>query len=49
MDFKVSEQKNWIAEHTLTERDLRQLILEKAERARLLQLAEQNREAEDFA
>jgi hypothetical protein len=43
MDFKVSENRDWVEKHTLTEQDFRQLILEKAERARLLQLAERNR------
>jgi hypothetical protein len=47
MDSKVSEQKNWTAKHTLTKQDFRQLILEKIERARLLQLAERNRKRTD--
>lgn len=47
MDFKASETKDWVAEHTLTAQDLRKLILEKIERARLLQLAEANRKRTD--
>lgn len=43
MDSKVSDKENWVAEHTLTTQDLRKLILEKIERARLQQLAEENR------
>ena len=43
MDLKVSDKQDWIAEHTLSEQDLRQLILEKMERARLLQLSKENR------
>jgi hypothetical protein len=47
MDSKVSEQQNWVVEHTLSKQDFRQLILEKIERARLLQLAERNRKRTD--
>ena len=47
MDSKVSEQKNWVVEHTLSKQDFRQLILEKVERVRLLQLAERNRKRAD--
>jgi len=46
MDFKQRENEDWTAKHTLTEQDFRQLILEKAERARLLQLAKENRDFE---
>jgi hypothetical protein len=49
MDSKVSEQKDWIAQHTLSEQDLRKLILEKMERAKLLQKANKNRELNEFA
>ncbi len=49
MDFKVSEQKDWVEQHTLTAQDLRQLILEKMERARLQQLVEENRKLSEFA
>lgn len=49
MDFKQSENKNWVAQHTLTAQDLRQLILEKMERARLQQLVEENRKLSEFA
>ena len=49
MDSKVSENKHWVAEHTLTAQDLRQLILEKAERARLQQMVEENRRLSEFA
>jgi hypothetical protein len=46
MDSKASD-KDWIAEHTLTEQDLRKLILEKMERARLLQSVKENRNRTD--
>ena len=49
MDFKVSENKDWVEKHTLSEQEFRQLILEKMERAKLLQLANENRELEEFA
>ena len=49
MDSKQSENKNWIAEHTLTAQEFRQLILEKMERARLQQLVEENRRLSEFA
>jgi hypothetical protein len=49
MDSKVSENKDWVAQHTLTKQDLRQLILEKMERARLQRLAEENRKLKEFA
>ena len=42
-------EKDWIAKHTLTEQDVRKLILEKIERARLLQKANENRELNEFA
>ena len=46
----VRDQKeDWVAKHTLTEQDKRQLILEKIERARLQQLAEENRKLNEFA
>ena len=49
MDFKVSENSNWTEKHTLSEQEFRQLILEKIERARLLQLANENRELDEVA
>jgi len=49
MDFKVSENKDWVEKHTLSEQEFRQLILEKMERAKLLQLANENRELKEFA
>ena len=49
MDFRVSQQKDWVAEHTLSEQDLRQLILDKMERAKLLQKENKNRELDEFA
>jgi hypothetical protein len=49
MDFKVSENKDWVEKHTLTEQDFRQLILEKMERAKLLQKANKNRELNEVA
>jgi hypothetical protein len=49
MNSKVSENKDWVAEHTLTEQDVRQLILEKMERAKLLQKVEENRRLSEFA
>ena len=49
MDFKQRENSNWTEKHTLTEQEFRQLILEKMERARLLQLANENRELDEVA
>jgi hypothetical protein len=49
MDFKQSEKQDWVAKHTLTAQDLRKLILEKLERARLQRLAEENRKLKEFA
>ena len=49
MDSKQRETLDWVEQHTLTEQDLRQLILEKMERARLLQKANENRELNEFA
>jgi hypothetical protein len=37
------QQVDWVAENTLSKEDLNKIILEKMERARLQQLAEQNR------
>jgi hypothetical protein len=42
-------EHDWIAEHTLSEQDLRKLILEKMERARLLHRVEENRKLSEFA
>jgi hypothetical protein len=46
----VRDQKeiDWVAKNTLSEQDLRKLILEKIERARLLQLVEENRRLSEF-
>jgi hypothetical protein len=49
MDFKVSENRDWVEKHTLSEQEFRQLILEKMERAKLLQLANENRKLAEFA
>ena len=49
MDSKVSDQNSWVAEHTLSEQEVRQLIIEKIERARLQQLAVENRFARELA
>ena len=49
MDSKASENRDWVAEHTLTEQDLRQLILEKIERAKLLHRVDENRKLSEFA
>ena len=49
MDFKQSENKDWTEKHTLSEQEFRQLVLEKMERARLLQLAKENREFNELA
>jgi hypothetical protein len=47
----VRDQKevDWVAQHTLSKQDFRKLILEKMERARLQQLAEQNRILSEYA
>ena len=47
MDLEVKEKKDWVAEHTLTKQDLRKLILEKIERAKLLHRVEENRNRTD--
>jgi hypothetical protein len=49
MDSKVRQEKNWVAQHTLSEQDLRKLILEKMERAKLLQKVVENRKLSEFA
>jgi hypothetical protein len=46
MDSKQSEKRDWVEQHTLSEDDVRRLIAEKIERARLLQLANLNRKLE---
>jgi hypothetical protein len=46
MDSKASEKRDWVEQHTLSEEDVRRLIAEKIERARLLQLAKINRKLE---
>lgn len=43
------KQLDWTAKHTLTERDMRQLILDKVKRAELLQKANANRRLSEFA
>ena len=46
----VRDQKeDWVARHTLTEEDVRKLILDKIERAKVLQLAVKNRKLEELA
>jgi hypothetical protein len=47
----VRDQKeiDWVIQHTLSKQDFRQLILEKIERARLQQLAEENRKLAEVA
>jgi hypothetical protein len=42
-------ENEWIAEHTLSKQELRQLILEKMERAKLLHQVEKNRKLSKFA
>lgn len=49
MDSKVSDKESWLVKHTLSEQEFRQLILDKIERARLLQFAETNRKARELA
>jgi hypothetical protein len=43
------QQTDWTAKHTLTEQDFRRLILDKMERARQLQKANENRELDEVA
>jgi len=43
------KQTDWTAKHTLTEQDLRQLVLEKIERAKLLQKVNANRNRKEVA
>ena len=43
------KQLDWTEKHTLTERDMRQLILNKVKRAELLQKANANRRLSEFA
>ena len=43
------KQIDWTAKHTLTEQDVRKLVLEKIERAKLLQKANANRRLSEFA
>jgi hypothetical protein len=47
----VRDQKEveWVRQHTLSEQDFRQLILEKMERARLLHFVEENRKLAEVA
>ena len=46
----VRDQKeDWVAKHTLTEQDVRQLILDKIERAKLLQSHIRNRKLKELA
>jgi hypothetical protein len=42
-------EKDWIAEHTLSAEDMRRLIAEKMERARLLRQIDENRKLSEFA
>jgi hypothetical protein len=43
------KQLNWTLRHTLTDRDMRQLIQEKFERAKVLQQANANRNFKEVA
>jgi hypothetical protein len=45
----VRDQKEieWVRQHTLSEQEFRQLILEKIERARLLHFVEENRKLDE--
>ena len=43
------KQIDWTVKHTLTERDVKQLILNKVKRAELLQKANANRKLSEFA
>ena len=43
MIVRDQQEVDWVKQHTLSNKDFRQLILEKMERARLQQLAEKNR------
>ena len=45
----TNTQTDWIVKHTLTEREFRKLILEKVERAKLLQKADEIRRLKEFA
>lgn len=43
------EKLGWVEQHTLTEQQVRKLIDNKLERAKLQQLASQNRKSNQFA
>ena len=43
--FEEGKKEDWVVKHTLTQDDVRRLISETLERARLQQLAEENRKA----
>jgi hypothetical protein len=45
----TKRQIDWTAKHTLNEQEFRQLILEKVERAKLLQKADEIRRLKEFA
>jgi hypothetical protein len=45
----TNRQIDWTAKHTLTEQDFRKLILEKVERAKLLQKEDEIRRLKEFA
>ena len=49
MIVRDQQEKDWTEKHTLTEQDFRKLILEKMERAKLLQKANENRKLEEWA
>jgi flagellar biosynthesis chaperone FliJ len=45
----TEQEKDWTVKHTLTEQEFRKLVLEKMERARQLQKANENRELDEVA
>jgi len=49
MIVRDQKESDWVAMHTLSEQDVRKLILEKMERAKLLQKANENRRLQEFA
>ena len=49
MIARDQKEEDWTAKHTLTEQDVRKLVLEKIERAKLLQKAVKNRKLEELA
>jgi len=49
MSERDQKEADWVSKHTLSEQDVRQLILEKMERAKILQKVEENRRLNEFA